>query len=226
MRTYEQVLADAVGVLSEAARLQGSASQRIDWAEFVTHALAGAAANIGGVEAVLAGRPGSWEADGVRHLITSTVGHGEQDLLAHRREPVLVEVLVSEILNDLGVWGQYDQASEALVKRAQAVNPAAPDQGQQLDVIAEEEEQLELERDRTWAAYGEALTAHIQDTAMRRPGLSVPVEVCVDLDTFRTTGGVTADGGIADDLLQEALSAVPVPTLKTRDGVSTRPKGS
>lgn len=128
VRTYEQVLTDAISVLTEAARLKpasphrpahdshGNATEpdRIDWAEFVTHALAGAAANIGGVDAVLAGRPGSWEADGIRDLITSTVGHDEQDLLAHRTEPVLVQVFVSEILNDLGVLGQYDQATQVL----------------------------------------------------------------------------------------------------------------
>ena len=34
----------------------------IDWAAFVTLALAGAAANIGSVYRILAGRPGSWEA--------------------------------------------------------------------------------------------------------------------------------------------------------------------
>lgn len=84
---------------------------------------------------MLAGRPGSWEADGLRQLITSTVGQDEQDLLAHRTEPVVVEVYVSEILNDLGVWGQYDEAAEVLAIRAQAVDPTAPDQEQMLNEI-------------------------------------------------------------------------------------------
>lgn len=219
VRTYEQVLATAVGVLTEAARLQGPSSHRIDWAEFVTHALAGAAANVGGVDAVLAGRPGSWEADGLRQLITSTVRHDEQDLLAHRTEPVVVGVFVSEILNDLGVWGQYDEAAEVLVKRAQAVDPTAPDQEQTLDAIAEQEEQLELQRDQTWAAYGDALRAHIQDAATRRPGLTVPVEVRVDLHTIRSPSDSAADWGIADDLLQEAVAAVPAPAITALDGV-------
>jgi hypothetical protein len=46
----------------------------IDWAEFVTLALAGAAANIGGNEQILACRPGSWEAERVRQTLQSTVG--------------------------------------------------------------------------------------------------------------------------------------------------------
>lgn len=70
-REYEQMLHDAIDVLTEAARLgcrpTGDPCRgrgQIDWAEFVTLALAGAAANIGGVESVLAGRPSSWEAEG------------------------------------------------------------------------------------------------------------------------------------------------------------------
>jgi hypothetical protein len=65
--TYGPLLADAVRVLTTAARLARPApggsgegwDEPVDWAEFVTLALAGAAANIGHVEAVLAGRPGS-----------------------------------------------------------------------------------------------------------------------------------------------------------------------
>ena len=36
---------------------------------------------IGSIETVLAGRPGSWEADAVRNLLTATVGPDEQQLL-------------------------------------------------------------------------------------------------------------------------------------------------
>jgi hypothetical protein len=46
----------------------------IDWAAFVTEALAGAAANIGSTTQILAGRPGSWEAARVREVLESTVG--------------------------------------------------------------------------------------------------------------------------------------------------------
>lgn len=78
-RPYDEVLHDAIAALTEAQRLtnrpmrQTSSGQwepdpdprsalPIDWAEFVTLALAGAAANAGGIETILAGRPGSWEA--------------------------------------------------------------------------------------------------------------------------------------------------------------------
>lgn len=217
-------MADAIRVLTEVARLtrpvlsgtadnspgRGTRVEPIDWAEFVTLALAGVAANVGRVEAVLAGRPGSWEADGVRSLLTSSVGHDEQYLLQHRTEPVVVQVFVDEILNDLGVWARYDQVDQAPVDRASKVDPTAPDQEDQLDAIAEQEERLEQERQHAWAAYGEALRVRIQAGAAGRPGLTVPVRVDVDLDTLRTASDLDEAWGIAQQLLNEAVGAVPV----------------
>ena len=106
-RPYDEVLHDAIAALTEAAHLtnqpmrQNSSGQweadpdpraalPIDWAEFVTHALAGAAANIGGTEQILAGRPGSWEAERVRQTLQSTVGADDEHLLQHRTEPVVI----------------------------------------------------------------------------------------------------------------------------------------
>lgn len=210
-RSYEQVLAHAKRVLTEAARLirpvlsgtagdspgRGTMVEPIDWAEFVTLALAGVAANVGGVEAVLVGRPGSWEADGVRSLLTSSVGHDEQYRLQHRTEPVVVQDVVDEVLDDLGVWARYEQMDQALVDRASKVDPTAPDQEHQLDAIAEQEERLEQERQRVWAAYGEALRVRIQAGAAGRPGLTVPIRVDVDLDTSRTASDLDEAWGIA-----------------------------
>lgn len=227
-RTYEQVLTDAIRVLTEAARLTRATPRRrnlpdqtaepavepIDWAEFATQALAGAAANIGGVDAVLAGRPGSWEADALRTLLLSTVGHDEQYLLAHRTEPVVVGVFVNEILNDLGVWGQYDEAAQALVDRACAVDPTAEDQEEQLDLIAEAEECLEQQRERAWAAYGDALRAYIHAGAAGRPGLTVPVQVDVDLHSFRSPSEFDEAWGLAGALLDEAVAAVAIPVIR------------
>lgn len=228
-RSYEDVLADAVQVLTEAARLTrpalvqavtpfGDAGAPIgrdmsrqepaDFAEFVTLALAGAAANVGGVETALRGRPGSWEADGVRTLLTSTVGHDEATLLEHRTEPLVVRVFVDEILNDLGVWTQYNEAARALSRRAGEADLDSPEQ----DRLAQQEEQLEQERERAWAAYGEALRVHVEAGAAALPGLRVPVQVVVDLVTFRGPGeGDEMQMGVSEQLLQEAIEATPPP---------------
>lgn len=102
-RPAEDVLADAIRVLTEATRLRRSTMRQTaaggwevdpgrtepaDWAEFVTLALAGAAANAGGIENVLVGRPGSWEAGRVRDTLYSTVGEDEATLWQHRTEPL------------------------------------------------------------------------------------------------------------------------------------------
>lgn len=108
-RPYEDVFRDAVRVLTEAARRtrpvlasaltyqagadsDGAAASPSrpgavetgprepgDFAEFVTQALVAAAANVGGVETVLAGRPGSWEADAARSGSTTRLSVGSTD---------------------------------------------------------------------------------------------------------------------------------------------------
>lgn len=117
-RPYTEVLQDAIAILTEATQLTNQpmrqassggwepnpdprAALQIDWAEFVTLALAGAAANVGGVEAALAGRPGSWEAEMVRQTLNSTAAD-DKDLLRHRTEPVVVDLWVESILSHLG----------------------------------------------------------------------------------------------------------------------------
>lgn len=104
------LLNDAIRVLTAAARAGG------DWAEFVSLACAGAAANIGGIDEVLAGRPGSWEASSVRDLLTSTVG--DDGLWAHRTEPITIDLNVDDILSELGDADAYDDAAAELDRLA------------------------------------------------------------------------------------------------------------
>lgn len=206
-RRYHDLLLQAVNVLTAAARLSwtgtGPGGQfvtgRADWAEFVSLAVAGAAANIGGIEAILVGRPGSWEAAYVRNLLTSTVGDDEQYLLEHRTEPVVVTLFVDEILFDQGVWQSYEEARQELVRRYEAIglptvgyaetvarlDRITPEQDRQAEAIDRLEEALERQRERDWAAYGEALKAHVEAAAAQASGLTVPVVVSVDLETFR-----------------------------------------
>lgn len=179
-------LAEAVRVLNEAARLTWSrtdAGQTItfpcNWADFVTHALAGAAANLGGIEPALAARPGSWEADGVRQLLTSTVGHDEPYLLEHRTEPVDITLYIDEIMVDLGVRGTYDDAQREMSRRSLEVGfqttmsadagPLAentPEQEAQALALEEIAARLEEQRLRDWIAY-----AHLPGPTSRpRPG--------------------------------------------------------
>lgn len=208
-RSYEVVLADAVRVLTEAARRTTTWTdpdgcphrERADFAEFVTHALAGAAANLGGIEQALAGRPGSWEADKLRDLLHATVGYDEHHLLGYRSEPIVVRVHVENILVDLGFWHLYDDARTELERRYEAIGipsvdvllgdpqfeavlaqlpPGTPEQQAAADTITELEDRLEEQQQREWAAYGQAFAANVHQAAAELfPGLRVPVEVIV-----------------------------------------------
>lgn len=134
-RTYDEILNDAVRVLTEAARLTNRPVRQksdgswepdphadplaIDWAAFVTDALAGATANIGGIDAILAGRPGSWEAAVVGDALRAAVGHDEWDLWRHRTEPVTVVVHPERLLfdNDASDWFSEVDAAETEIQR-------------------------------------------------------------------------------------------------------------
>ncbi len=227
-RSVEQVLAEAIAVMTEAARLTWTRIDRdgrpvtvkADWAEFVSLTLAGAAANVGGIDDALAGRPGSWEADHVRSLVTSTVGEDEQQLLGHRTEPVVVDVFVDGIMAELGMWKAYDDAQQELTRRYTDCTSATPaeaskmptptvEQEQRLDELAELEERLENQRLRDWSEYGQELKTQIEAAAGRRQLLRVPVVVLVDVETFRVDAG--GYGALQDQLLQEAIANTPLP---------------
>lgn len=240
---YDQLLRDAITALTAAARLTcterwpgGAAPRRpCDWAEFVTLALAGAAANIGSIDTVLAGRPGSWEADAVRNLLTATVGHDEQQLLQHRTDPVEVSINVNDLMVDLGAWQAYDAACDALQRRydnpglaevrcTSASGPdvlaslatATSDQEHGFEQIAELEDRLEHQRQQDWVAYGAALATHIQAQVTRIEGLRVPVVVHVDVDLVPAAGppGTWGSGmteSLPERLLHAAVLATPLP---------------
>lgn len=133
-RTRDDVLTDAIRILTEAARLTHTVGDGTDaertipagFAEFLTLAVAGAAANAGGIETLLAGRPGSWEADWVRTMLVSTVGADEDHLPEHRTDPIVVPLDVEAILFDL-TDGQWDAAWAAREERADAACGAAYD---------------------------------------------------------------------------------------------------
>lgn len=231
-RNRDEILTDAIRVLTEAGRSTWSRvddtgrtlTSPCDWAEFVTAALAGAAANLGGIASALAGRPGSWEADGVRTLLTGTVGDDEQYLLEHRTEPVEITLYVEEIMMDLGVWRSYDDAQAELVRRYEAIGipsasspeavqqlePATDEQERQAEAVGELEDRLEQQRIADWADYGQALQTTIETAARRREGLRVPVIVRIDLDTFPSPGGQPYDE-LAGALQAEAIEATPLP---------------
>ncbi len=167
-RGWDEVLADAVRVLTEAARLRRPVmrqaadggwephplqTEAADWAEFVTLAVAGAAANVGSIDRALEGRPGSWEAAAVRTMLCSTVGEDPAELLRHRTEPIQVVLRPAEILSDLGYADLYDQSRQVL-------------QEQQDRHVW----RYRLEEDRTWTALDPGAPAYADAFDVPPPG--------------------------------------------------------
>ena len=292
--SYGEQLHAAVAILTQARRSRPNA----DWAEFVSHALAGAAANVGGIEAALAGRPGSWEASSVRQLLVSAVGEDEAGLWSHRTEPVRITLYVDELLSEYTTArDEYEEAHEELLRYPVSAEPVEPEvdytpyawryvvehgvstptdpaapawsleawraeavaQGVPADEIDALErelppgsglepssvyldkspeagvelrrlemdledrrrdvnpyqdrgdwERLEQQRRREWTAYGHALTARVQ-AAAKALGIVVPVEVAVDVDSFRSQGEAAEADVLEARLVDEAMLGIPTP---------------
>lgn len=231
----EQLLATAIEALTAAARLQRPVLERDeqasaaegtpvyretgrtepdDWAEFVSQALAGAAANAGGVETALAGRPGSWEADFTRQLLAGTVGHDGEYLWEHRTEPVRVTLYVDELADDINARKPYDDAGAAIDARHDEVRDGTEAYERHVDLLAELADRLEAQRLADWTAWGEGLAEAVKAAAARRmPGLRVPVEVVVDVETWRSDREEPYWPDLEWELTGEALGATPAPWL-------------
>ncbi|MBN9619940.1 MAG: hypothetical protein J0H43_09435 [Actinobacteria bacterium] len=81
-----------------------------------------------------------------------------------------------------------------------------------LAVYDDLEERLEVQRLREWADYGQALKARVEVAAADIDGLTVPVEITLDLAPM--SGDLTGGGsewGLVDQLLDTAGSDTPTP---------------
>ena len=99
MRSEPAPIGDAIAALTDAARgtrtigagTPHEHSEPVAFGEIACHVLTAVAANVGGVERLLSGRPGSWEADYVRQIVLSTVGDSAEELLRWRTQPVALD---------------------------------------------------------------------------------------------------------------------------------------
>jgi hypothetical protein len=73
--------ASALAAILEAAR------DAHDFAGWLAHVLAAAAAELGSSAALTAGRPGSWESELVHQLVTGTVGPSDEYLADFQDRP-------------------------------------------------------------------------------------------------------------------------------------------
>ncbi len=123
---HERVAVDALTAAARATYLSGSGEERRrDFGEIALQVLAGAAANLGGVENLLAGRPGSWEADIIRNAVNA-IAPGDV-LPRYRTEPLRITLYVDQILAEHTLaHDQYDKAEVAIDDEYETANAALP----------------------------------------------------------------------------------------------------
>jgi hypothetical protein len=143
-----------------------------DFGETVCDIVSTVAANVGSLDTLLQGRPGSWEADLVRQMVESTIP--EEDLLTYRTEPIRLMLNIEDRWFDLGLQSLYLDDLDAI----DALKPAdTGDEDEPTSLDLEENAIYDLyEADRT--AYVAAWTEEVRKIAAER-GITVPVEVTV-----------------------------------------------
>ncbi|HEX7164383.1 MAG TPA: hypothetical protein VF223_24460 [Trebonia sp.] len=204
-RDQAEVLADAIRVLTEAACLRRPVMQQsanggwephptqtepVDWAEFITLAVAGAAANVGSIEKALEGRPGSWEAEAVRSMLLSTAGGDPEGLLRHRTEPIRVVLRPAVILYDLGYADLYDESRQI--------------------IQAEQDRHMwryRLQQDRTWSPLDPGAPAYADAFDVPEPPAAMDLAETLSPGTFLVVPRSAADEAACDALddLEAAL---------------------
>ena len=125
-------IAEAIAALTAAARRERTIgagtpnehTEPVDFGEIACHVITAVAANVGGVEVLLSGRPGSWEADYVRQIVQSTAGDDDTELLRYRTEPVRIEVDVEDVFYDFGLTDLYERDVDELASRSAAADDA------------------------------------------------------------------------------------------------------
>lgn len=126
------LVAEAIAALTTVARQRrtvgagtaGEHTERADFGEIICRVVTAVAANLGGAESLLSGRPGSWEADYVRQIVRSTAGDDQRELMRHRTEPWRIVIDIDEVLTDLGIYQLYEEAADELARRVEDAEEA------------------------------------------------------------------------------------------------------
>jgi hypothetical protein len=191
-----------------------------DGAESISHLLATAAANLGGMHTLTAARPGSWEADYVDRFLASTVGVDGEWLLQYRTAPIEVVECLEACMGELGIDWLYDD-SYNLIDQAEA-DACGGDDAQSADAACERlvraEELIDELRGRDYAIYRQGFESQVRAAAgdlRRTRGLpeSVPVRVrWVEwADRDQATGAQDAWGTVEFELWETARLRTPPP---------------
>ena len=143
----------------------------VDAAEIIVHVITAVAANLGGVDQLIAGRPGSWEAGLVERLVLSNIAD-DNDLLRYRTDPIRLHLDVGEEFSDFGLttmmWTEQDEAGKPLLDD----NATEEEQDRAQELVDAIEALYEADEDAYAASYAEAVR---RELASR--GIDLPLEL-------------------------------------------------
>lgn len=179
-----------VTALTAAVRLNHPTDGPVDFADFLASALASVAANVGSLDRLIAGRPGSWESAILTQLVSGSVGHDPsiEELARWRTEPVVVVLNVAQLVAETtldaaaadreGVLLDFDEAVAALPDPWAGGRLPTDDEAAGWDAS---QDGLRRRYAEAFAAYAERFTAAALDVA-HAMYLTVPVEVLASTD--------------------------------------------
>ncbi|MFI6134035.1 hypothetical protein [Micromonospora sp. NPDC051141] len=202
---------EALTSLARQTRVRGrgtpaEATEPVDFADLAAQVLTSVAANLGGVDALLAGRPGSWEADLVRQLIERYAG--EEQMLAWRTEPYRLHLSADDVFADFGISQLYDADLDAAIEAASADGLS----DEQADAVGARETAIEALYQQDRDAYAAAYLDVARDWLAKR-GLTTGVElVRTDYDHRGYSQNRQPEWNVVNDALDEhARRNTPLP---------------
>ena len=218
---------EVVAALTAAARTERAPGEAMDFADFLASVTTSVAANLGSLDRLIAGRPGSWEADLVYNLALGTAGDHPEGLYPYRTEPVIVPLNVRELVAESMGWeATLDGVENALFNSVPTIQGIGADgavveyaDDAAIDAQNAAFEAAKAKITRAYARYGEAFTAAVQAKAATIKGLTVPVTVRVeaDPDTFSAEVRNPEEWALNTDplvlqLWTHARDSLPAPT--------------
>jgi hypothetical protein len=207
--------AESVVALTRAAQERNVDGSPCDFCDFLALVLAATAANVGGPDRLIAGRPGSWQAAYVDSLVRGTMGDLPDEWTWCRTQPILVRLNVAQLIEDglhhPGLMG-LDEALENLGKRYESA-----DREQDLDAWDSDIDRYTSE----YRLYAQRFTLAAHSVANIISGLSIEVHVEADADPNSTWWSTTATNNpsqsdsdqLALEIWHAARDLTPLPNV-------------
>ena len=175
---------EAVRVLTRAVNQSRTPTGRIDFADFLAQVLAATAANVGGPECLLAGRPGSWEASHVDALLRGTVGDNPDSCWTFRTDPLVITLNVAKLIGS----NDFHPSLLGLDDAVDVVGLGYESAGNDEEALGAWDDEVEslINRYKTeYCGYADRFTTAAQ-AAGESLGLVIRVEVLADYDPTST----------------------------------------